>query len=326
MRIHEYGEIILCKNITFEDNQLDMEIGHPGIVLLPTSEYEDEVHCLYMTTDGTRAKEEKDKFVKMTSKVAKTSYVNIQQIVKRINMKDCEMNRLDDDEFRDLLQTFYDYQIDLNPPKKEFLEIKSKIETLLEVLDFNKEFGETNSISRHQISRHQIDTLSSIGDKKKRTMMYCASLIISGNSNNTELDDKVLTSEKDKKYFEKLLQTYDRIKNLNLDKIDFNNPNNRMRQVYIALRNENYLINIDTLLKDVSNLFGMSGDNIKVGTIIKKFVSFEQKREAEKAKARAEKSETRKKQKIKDHENSLQKKAQNRRARDIAKYGNFDWR
>ena len=80
------------------------------------------------------------------------------------------------------------------------------------------------------------------------------------------------------------------------------------------------------LLKNVANLFTMSRDNMVVGTIIKKFVSYEQKREVEKAKARTEKSETRKKQKIKDHKNSLQKKAQNRRARDVAKYGNFEWR
>lgn len=321
MRIHEYGEIILCKNITFEDNQLDMEIGHPGIVLLPTSEYEDEVDCLYMTTDGNRAKKENGKFIKLTSKVEKTSYVNIQQIVKRINMKDCEMNKLDDDEFKELLQTFYDYQTGLKPPKKEFLEIKSKIETLLQILEFNKEFGITTVTSRHQI-----DTLASLEDKKKRTMIYCANLIVFGNGDNPDLKEQVFTSEKDRNYFEKLLQTYHRIKNLDFDQIDFNNPNNDMRQVYIALRNENYLINIDTLLKDVSSIFSISSDNNKIGKMIKTFVSFEQKREAERAKARAEKSETRKKQKIENHRNSLQRKAQRRRAGDVAKYGNFDWR
>lgn len=321
MRIHEYGEIILCKNITFEDNQLDMEIGHPGIVLLPTSEYEDEVHCLYMTTDGNRAKKEKGKFVKLDKNVEKRSYVNIQQIVKRINMKDCEMNKLDDDEFKELLQTFYDYQMGLNPLKKEFLEIKSKIETLLQILEFNKEFGITTTTSRHEI-----DTLASLEDKKKRTMVYCANLILSGNSDNSDLENKVFVSEKDKKYFETLLQTYNRIKNLNFDKIDFNNPNNEMRQVYIDLRNQNYLINIDTLLKDVSNIFSMNSDKDKIGKLIKTFVSFEQKREVEKANAKAEKSEARKNKKIEDHKNFLRRNSQRRRGRDVAKYGNFDWR
>ena len=166
MIIHGYGEIILCKNITFEDKQLDMEIGHPGIVLLPTSEYEDEIHCLYMTTDSNRAKKEKDKFVKLSNKVEKTSYVNIQQIVKRINIKDGELNILDEDKFKELLQNFYNYQMSLEQPKTEFLEIKSKIETLLEILDFNKEFGITNSVSRNQL-----DTLASQEDKKKRIMI-----------------------------------------------------------------------------------------------------------------------------------------------------------
>ena len=321
MRIHEYGEIILCKDITFEDNQLDMEIGHPGIVLLPTSEYEDEVHCLYMTTDGNRAKKEKRKFVKLDKNVEKRSYVNIQQIVKRINMKDCEMNKLDDDEFKELLQTFYDYQMGLKPLKKEFLEIKSKIETLLQILEFNKEFGITTTTSRHEI-----DTLASLEDKKKRTMVYCANLIISGNGDNPDLEDQVFISEKDRRYFEKLLQTYHRIKNLNFDKIDFDNPNNEMRQVYIDLRNENYLINIDTLFKDVSNLFRISGDNDKIGKIIKKFISYEQKREADKDKARKEKRKKQEEQKIANKKKALQIKNEKRRNRDIAEYGNFDWR
>lgn len=321
MRIHEYGEIILCKNITFEDNQLDMEIGHPGIVLLPTSEHEDEVHCLYMTTDGTRAKKEKGKFVKLDNNVQKTSYVNIQQIVKRINIKDSEMNKLDDDQFKELLQNFYDYQMSLKPPKKDFLEIKSKIETLLEILDFNKEFGIINSVSRNQI-----DTLASQRDPKKRRMIYCANLIVSRNIDNPDLEEQVFISEKDRKYFRTLIQLYDRIKNLNFDKIDFNNPNNEMRQVYIKCRNENYLINIDSLLKDVSSIFSMSSDNDKIGKIIKTFISFEQKREVEKANTRAQKSETRRTKKIEAHKASLKRKNKQRRNELVSKYGNFDWR
>ena len=57
MDIRNYGEVVLCKNITFEDNKYDMEQGHPGVVILPTTERDEKAICIYMTSDKRKAKE-----------------------------------------------------------------------------------------------------------------------------------------------------------------------------------------------------------------------------------------------------------------------------
>lgn len=51
MEILNYGSIVPCRDIRFEDGQCDMQTNHPGVVLLPTSEQEDMAFCLYMTSD-----------------------------------------------------------------------------------------------------------------------------------------------------------------------------------------------------------------------------------------------------------------------------------
>mgnify|MGYP003320534284 FL=1 len=61
MNVHDYGEVLLCRDITFEDNKLDMEYAHPGIVLLPTDYNNDEIYCLYMTSNSNRATREQEK-------------------------------------------------------------------------------------------------------------------------------------------------------------------------------------------------------------------------------------------------------------------------
>ena len=287
MTIHEYGEIVLCNNISFEDKQIDIESGHPGIVLLPTSENEEDIYCLYMTTDKERADREDEKYVKISTKVARKSYINIQQIVKRMNVKDASKNRLDDDEFRELLQIFYNYQVNLEPKKQEFLEIKSKIETLLEILKLNEEFNITSTISRKEIDA--LATLAKVESKIKRKMFYGAFLSITGDIDNQNLEEKLFSSGKDRIYFKNIVKTYNMLNCLNLDRIDFNNPNNDIRQMYFKLRNENHLTNVSTLFRDVSTLFSITNKNVKIEKLIGDFLDFEQKREIAEIKAKTEK-------------------------------------
>lgn len=323
MIIHEYGEIILCKNISFEDKQIDMELGHPGIVLLPTSENEEDIYCLYMTTDIERANREDKKYVKLSTKVAKKSYINIQQIVKRINVKNAPMNRLDDDEFRDLLQMFYNYQVNLEPKKQEFLEIKSKIETLLEILELNKEFNITNTISIKEIDA--LADLTKVESKIKRKMFYGAFLSITGDINNQNLEGKLFSNGKDRIYFKNILKAYNMIKCLNFDKIDFNNPNNDIRQIYLKLRNENHLINVSTLFKDVSTLFSITDKDVKIEKLVGDFLDFEQKRETAEIKAKTEKIARKKSERAKNISQERNKRIEEKNKRYEEKYGKFDW-
>lgn len=323
MTIHEYGEIVLCNNISFEDKQIDIESGHPGIVLLPTSENEEDIYCLYMTTDKERADREDEKYVKISTKVARKSYINIQQIVKRMNVKDASKNRLDDDEFRELLQIFYNYQVNLEPKKQEFLEIKSKIETLLEILKLNEEFNITSTISRKEIDA--LATLAKVESKIKRKMFYGAFLSITGDIDNQNLEEKLFSSGKDRIYFKNIVKTYNMLNCLNLDRIDFNNPNNDIRQMYFKLRNENHLTNVSTLFRDVSTLFSITNKNVKIEKLIGDFLDFEQKREIAEIKAKTEKIARKKSERAKNISQKRNKRIEEKNKRYEEIYGKFDW-
>lgn len=246
MKIREYGEVILCRNIIFEDNKYDVEKGHPGIVILPTSEKDDNAFCLYMTTDKKRAWREKEKYIKYTGKAEKDSYVNLQHIVKVINNKEREIDKLEDEKFIDLLEKFYNFQINLNPLKKEFLKIKSKIETLIDLLKINKNLG-----INEEITAELLEDFEKIDYKQKRERIYKAKLSLSHNIN----PKKLFSDEKERVYNEKLKYLYNKLRTVNFDGLDFDNPNNELRNIYMDFRRKNFLVNVDLLFLDAGFLF-----------------------------------------------------------------------
>lgn len=320
MKVHDYGEVLLCRDITFEDDKLDMKYGHPGIVLLPSSENEEELYCLYMTSDINRALKEKNKYVKNTGKVVKESYINIQQIVRRSNKFEIPITYLDNDQFYELLQEFYNYQMSLETPKKEFIDIKSKVEVLLEVLEFNKKINIEESVTREQI-----DKLSEIKDSRKRKIIYGAEVMIAKKDEIEGYDVEFFESERERKYFYKLIEVYDRIKNLDWEKIDLNDMNNEIRSIYLDIRNNNYLLNINSLFSDISTIIGMIAPKSNGEKVIKTFMKLELERDARKNEAREEKKTTKIEKAVAKKKRAARYNEKTKYRRSIAKYGNSEF-
>lgn len=248
MQIRDYGEVVLCKNITFEDNKYDVKGGHPGIVLLPTSDKDDYAYCLYMTSDRKRAQRENDKYID-SKEGKKKSYINLQQIIKIKNSRGTEVNRLEEEEFIELLEQFYNYQDDLEVPKQEFLEIKDKLKTLLEILKLNQKLG-----IEETITAKTLDEITCYKGIEKRIKMYATRLMLNSHYDKKTIQKECFTSEKDRIYSEKLIGIYNDLKEINIEKIDFNDLNNKLRTLYLDFKNKNYLMSADFVFGDLAQL------------------------------------------------------------------------
>ncbi len=313
MDIRYYGEIVLCKNITFEDNKYDMEQGHPGVVILPTTERDEQAICLYMTSDKRKARE--DKFTKYEGGSIKDSYVNLQQLIKVPNNREKEIDVLDNEKFLELLRKFYNFQINLEEPREEFLKIKEKVEILIELLEFNMQCG-----IEEPISMDTIEELMNI-EPKKRKRLYEVKTSIGKETNKKNIQFKVSKSERERIYNEKLIDLYNRLKCINFDKIDLNNLNNEIRNIYMDFRSKNYLVNVDTIFNDVIFLF----DNIEVKSKLQMFMQLERERAELKKKSEEEKREAKVEKAAAKKERAARYNEKTKYRRSIAKYGNSEF-
>lgn len=321
MNVHDYGEVLLCRDITFEDNKLDMEYAHPGIVLLPTDYNNDEIYCLYMTSNSNRATREQEKYIKNYARAVKESFINIQQIVKRSNKIEPPKTVLDDERFEEVLKSFYKYQISLVPQKKEFLEIKSHVEALLNVLQFNKEFEIEDNI----IDRKQLDVLSQIPDKDKQRVIYAISILKSDNLESKRAKENNFINERQKEYFNRVIKTYDDISEINFDKLKLEETNNPLRDIYFNIRNNNFLLNINALFNDVATIFEFQGsNNLEKSKKIKEFIKNEQNLELKRAMKKEVKKTEKDAKNVQKNKDKTKQRHQNKLKRDKNKYGNFD--
>lgn len=311
MEIRGYGEVVLCRNITFEDNKYDTEKGHPGVVVLPTNENDDNVCCLYMTTNKERARIEKEKYTKYTGQSEKDSYVNLQHIVKEKNNKDREIDKLDDEKFLDLLEKFYNFQINLTPHKESFLEIKNKIEILIDLLKINKQFK-----INEEITSKLLEDFEKIHNKQKRERIYKSKLCISHNINTK----KLFSDEKERIYNEKLISLYNKLKNINFDALDFNNLNNELRREYMNFREKNFLLNANSVFLDVVFLFN---DDIKHK--VYEFIEIENNRTQIREQNRIKKIETKQNSNKKNRINKAISKANEKKRREEKRYGKSEF-
>ena len=316
MQIREYGEVVLCKNITFEDNKYDLEGGHPGIVILPTTENDNEVCCLYMTSDSNRVKREKDKYIKNNARTVKDSYINLQQIIKIINNKDREVSLLRQKDFVEVLESFYNYQMNLEPPKQDFLDIKEKVKTLLDLLKINERLEIDTSISAEMLN-----DLMKIKDSEKRKKIYATKLATLPDIDMDKIEEECFKDARERNYYNKLMELNAALKGIDFNEVDFNDLNNEVRNLYLDTRNRNFLMNADLLFNDV--IFLVEDDTAKSG--LKIFLQKERERlelkkkvEEEKKEAKLGKAEAKKKRAARYNE-------KNRFRRSISKYGNSEF-
>ncbi len=287
-----------------------------GIILLPTSEKEDFAYCLYMTSDESRATRESEKYKQLESKSIKLkSYVNLDQILKKVNNMETTSYCIEEDAFVQLLEDFYQFQISKQEQNPEFLYIKSKIEALLLVLKNKKSFGITT-----EITREDLDIIDSAKNKNKIGILLLAGEVIINGKNENNLN---FNNEKEKKYFSVLLKLYDKIRNINLETIDLNDLNNELRVAYCDFRNSYYLINVDTLFEDVENLIYIFGSSQNEKNNITKFIEMEKERNKQKMMNISAKQEQKKIEQKKQQKGRNKQKIQKRYWNDIEKYGFF---
>lgn len=320
MLIHECGEIIRCTKIKFEDNKLDFEKFHPGIVLLPTSEKESVIQCLYMTSDCYRAEREGKKYIRNVGKYVKESYINLQQIVDRVNIKDEEIDRLTDSKFLQVLKKFYDYQIKLDPQREDFLEIKSKIESLIKILKFQIDVN-----IKEIVQRNELDLLDKKANINDRIFLYKVYTIINERKKQREIGDEIFLTSKEKNYYNVLIKLYKKINKINYSKLDLNNPNNELRSAFLDTVRNHYLLNANMLFEDISLIRRMENPEDRISNLIMDFIKLEKKREEDKANARAKKSYERDCKATQKKIDIAKQKMDIKRESGIQKYGQFDF-
>lgn len=321
MQVHSYGEIIWCREVIFENGKYDRLGRHPGIVILPTSENEEFAYCLCMTSDKKRANREKYKFVEHKLMPKKDSYINIQQIVKRVNIKDDIIKQMKQEEFIEVLEEFYNYQIKLKKPQEEFIKIENKVKTLIELLKINQKLN----LESREIRYDDLEKYSAINDMKRIHRIYLTELLLRYNGLENEIKRKCFSEERERIYSKRLLELYGKLREVEYSKVNFDNPNNQIREIYINSKQNNYLINTDTLFYDAIELFKVTEDNPTYSVFIDKFMKHEEARQQEQKNKREQKSKAKIESRNKKKEENSKEKRDKKRASLVEKYGEFDW-
>lgn len=250
MKVKKFGEVVLCKDITFKDSgRYDLEQGHPGIVLLPTNEEDEYAYCIFMTSDKKRASEDKEKYIKYCGKSVKESYLNLQQIVKVKNNADKSLSVLNQEQFKEILNSFYNYQVKLELQDSNFITIKEKLKILLNMLEMNQTF-EINE----DINCDTINDMLKYKNIEKIKQMYCIKLMLLPDSNKEKILEEGFKTEKARNYAMKILEIYKQINKMDFSKIDLSDQNNPLRNLYFECMNKNYLMGAESIFTDVSTL------------------------------------------------------------------------
>ena len=272
MQVLDYGDIIPLRNITFEDGKYDMEESHPGIVLIPTSENDENAICLYMTTDKGRAKKYNYQYLAANREVSrKQSFINLKQLIKIPNIKYKPLNQLENDDFYYLLEKFYNFQTTCENPNEMFNEIKRKVEIMLQIFKMNNELGifmDTN------IDLKEVEGLEKTEDVE---LMHTAYLIEHGKIYIEDIPVTLLTV-KEKGFLKELVVLYDELSNLDLKSIDISKESNRLKLLYLKTKNRNFFINTDELFKKAKNLMSLMGNSDEEIECIDSFFEIEKRK------------------------------------------------
>ena len=267
MNILEYGSVIKCKNIVFEDDEYDIK-GHPGVVILPTNEKQDKAICLYMTSNVKR--KGKEDFYCIEKRLKKTSYVNIRQIIETDNIRKGPMGYLDDDEFIGLLESFYDYQINLDVKREAFKQIEGKIKILIEVLKKKR----IVNINIDDITIEELDILDKIGNIERAMLLY-GTKVSNHFRNKTRIDKEKLNiaffhNIKEKNYSNALLEIYEKIKSTSRKNKDSDALDAKITEIYE--NDYNSVFNKNMLYEDLVILLKLDNNKI-LSNKIKKVIN-----------------------------------------------------
>lgn len=137
MVIYRAGECFKT-NIFFNESKKKSYdfIGHPTISLFPTDELDENIYCLYMTSDKSRYNYNKKIYYAI--QFEKQSYLNLRHLIRIPNY----FNKIDytfsNNKLLEILKSFYNYQTK-NKESEFFAEIKEKIEAEIVLLTLAKD-------------------------------------------------------------------------------------------------------------------------------------------------------------------------------------------
>jgi len=322
MQVHGYGEIIWCREVIFENGKYDRLGRHPGIVIIPTSENEESAYCLHMTSDQQRTNRNKSKYVECKAAVKRGTYINIEHIIKRNNSMDSALiDEMSNNEFLELLRKFYEYQMNQDIQEKEFLDIRYKVEVLIELLKINKKLN----LESRRIKYDELDKYSTIKDIKRINRIYSIELLLIYNELKDEINKKCFSEDRERIYAERLLELHRTLREVDYSKVDLDNPNNQIREIYIKSIQNNYLLNTNALFYDVIELFRVTEENPSYSIFIEKFIRHEGARQQKQRRKKEEKNKLRVEAKKKATRENSKAKLEKKREALIEKYGEFDW-
>lgn len=272
-----------------------------------------------MTSDKKRAQKENDKYVEFKGKIEKKSYVNIKQIIKRKNIKEQEQTELQANNFLELLEIFYNYQMKLEPKSETFREIESRTRILLEILRKKERLN----IQKDRVSGDELRELESIGNMDKIMILYGTKLLYDYKENKQkshEIENEFFTSQKDINYAKRLLRIYQEIKITYMDKSNSSDLDNELRKVYCDEKSNCYLFNINTMFGDIVKLLKLTKSNSDLSNCVEKIITKEKEKEEQAQRVILEKQKNKAEQKIKAKNKAEQEKIN----KLFSKYGRFD--
>lgn len=304
------GTIIQCKNIVFEDGRADMEKYHPGITILPTSEDDEEIYCLFMTTDANRAKKDKDKYKPF--QFIQKSYINLKHIIIEKNYYRDKIKEISTDSYINIVKDFYDYQMKTQN-NINFEKIREKLEILISIVDIQKDIIKINKYANKiELTSTNIEAILKCRNEKIRKNILIATCIENLSiEEQSEIIKMLDISSKDEIYILKLVNYANifenHIKQNNyIDNVDIRNKNKeyeKLREYYYNLKCKESLINIDEFLKDVLIISRINEKVVvqvnrikKMNDLIEQEIIIRQKKEqkkVEKAKQKLENSKGR---------------------------------
>jgi len=307
MNILNCGDVIWATDIIFKDGIHDIEErGHPAIVLFPTSEEDESAFCIYMTSNRRKGK------IPISLRgLSNKSYINIETIAKNYNYKAEHLSEVPNDLLYSILKDFYAYQ--QKQPHAFFPEIKEKIESVLEIFRINDELG---ILMDTDIDYKDLNIFS---ESKKPTIVYIAKLVLLG---EIEIKDISLDlfNRREIYFLEELIKVFKSIKNLDFSKIKMEDHNNKLRELYINVKNTSLFANTNELFEsiiDVMVAFNEDEDKIEV---VKIFLNKEMERDATR--------EEKRKARIVANKEKAKRKRNSEKGREdylLEKYGYFDF-
>lgn len=293
------------EGIIFENNTQDLKRrGHPGIVLIPAGSEDEVAYCAYMTSDPQRYKYNKEKYYVWEEGIKRTSYINLENLVRIKNNLRSTISELSHKECYEILKAICEYQTQYGE-NEVYKEIKDKIQAVIYLMEQN---------TGHKgitVDSHNVKMLEGVPREQWDLLMYTK--YHGKYARKSEYEIKSARISRLKERIEDFAKHYNRKDARKTEKIKALYSD---LKVFFGIGLEETMMCAIALLKATPQSIGLEGvEEIEKG--LKDCSELEK----EKQKAKIQKSEAKKAERKKEREKRVIKKQCKQRIEDIKKYG-----